>query len=75
MSMDLKSHGLPAEFVLFGEDASRVLISCDQQKLAQSKRWQENTALRRKSLAKQSKKAWKLVSTARKWSEPHRCRG
>jgi phosphoribosylformylglycinamidine synthase len=26
----LASDGLPAEFVLFGEDASRILISCDQ---------------------------------------------
>jgi phosphoribosylformylglycinamidine synthase len=27
--VDLSSHGLVPEFVLFGEDASRVLISCD----------------------------------------------
>jgi phosphoribosylformylglycinamidine synthase subunit PurL len=26
---NLQSNGLPAEFVLFGEDASRVLVSCD----------------------------------------------
>jgi len=31
--VDLKSHGLVAEFVLFGEDASRVLISCDPKNL------------------------------------------
>jgi phosphoribosylformylglycinamidine synthase len=30
MSLDLASHGLPPEFVLFGEDASRVVISCDR---------------------------------------------
>jgi hypothetical protein len=30
MSVDLSSHGLPAEFSLFGEDASRVVISCDR---------------------------------------------
>jgi phosphoribosylformylglycinamidine synthase II len=30
MSVDLSSHGLPAEFFLFGEDASRVVISCDR---------------------------------------------
>jgi len=29
LSMDLKSGDLPAEFVLFGEDASRVVLSCD----------------------------------------------
>src|SRR5437870_4301983 len=29
MKVDLISQGLPAEFVLFGEDASRVVISCD----------------------------------------------
>jgi phosphoribosylformylglycinamidine synthase len=31
--VDLSSHGLGPEFVLFGEDASRVLISCDPQDL------------------------------------------
>jgi phosphoribosylformylglycinamidine synthase subunit PurL len=29
MSVDLSSRGLPADFSLFGEDASRVVISCD----------------------------------------------
>ncbi len=33
MSVDLTSHGLPPEFALFGEDASRVVISCDHDKL------------------------------------------
>ncbi len=28
--VDLSSQGLPAEFVLFGEDASRIVISCDR---------------------------------------------
>jgi phosphoribosylformylglycinamidine synthase len=27
--VNLKAHGLPPEFVLFGEDASRVVVSCD----------------------------------------------
>jgi len=27
--VELASHGLPLEFVLFGEDASRIVISCD----------------------------------------------
>jgi phosphoribosylformylglycinamidine synthase II len=27
--VDVASHGLAAEFVLFGEDASRILVSCD----------------------------------------------
>jgi phosphoribosylformylglycinamidine synthase II len=35
--VDLPSFGLPAEFVLFGEDASRVLLSCDQTKLSRIK--------------------------------------
>src|SRR5450755_753035 len=30
MNVDLTSLGLPPEFVLFGEDASRVVISCDR---------------------------------------------
>ncbi len=33
MSIDLTSQGLPPEFVLFGEDASRVVISCDRDKV------------------------------------------
>ena len=35
MNIDLTSQGLPPEFVLFGEDASRVVISCDRDKLNQ----------------------------------------
>jgi phosphoribosylformylglycinamidine synthase subunit PurL len=27
--VNVASHGLPAEFVLFGEDASRIVLSCD----------------------------------------------
>jgi phosphoribosylformylglycinamidine synthase len=34
MSVDLTSQGLPPEFVLFGEDASRVVISCDRDKVS-----------------------------------------
>jgi phosphoribosylformylglycinamidine synthase len=34
LSVNLKSHDLPAEFVLFGEDASRVVLSCDPANLA-----------------------------------------
>jgi phosphoribosylformylglycinamidine synthase len=30
----LESGGLPAEFVLFGEDASRIVLSCDPAKVA-----------------------------------------
>ena len=32
--VDLTSQGLPPEFVLFGEDASRVMISCDRNHLS-----------------------------------------
>jgi phosphoribosylformylglycinamidine synthase II len=32
--VNLVSGGLPAEFVLFGEDASRILLSCDAGKVA-----------------------------------------
>ncbi len=31
--VDLSMQGLPAEFVLFGEDASRVVVSCDRTNL------------------------------------------
>ena len=34
LSVNLADQGLPAEFVLFGEDASRVVVSCDPGKLA-----------------------------------------
>jgi len=34
MSVNLPSSGLPAEFALFGEDASRVVTSCDQSHLS-----------------------------------------
>jgi phosphoribosylformylglycinamidine synthase II len=34
MSVDLTSQGLPPEFVLFAEDASRVVISCDRDKVS-----------------------------------------
>src|SRR4029077_9799043 len=36
LKVDLVSQGLPAEFVLFGEDASRVVISCDRSNLSGS---------------------------------------
>ncbi|MGB7602226.1 MAG: phosphoribosylformylglycinamidine synthase subunit PurL, partial [Candidatus Sulfotelmatobacter sp.] len=32
--VSLMSNGLPAEFVLFGEDASRILLSCDPEKIS-----------------------------------------
>jgi phosphoribosylformylglycinamidine synthase II len=32
--VNLASNGLPAEFVLFGEDASRVMLSCDPRSVA-----------------------------------------
>jgi len=34
LSVNLANQGLPAEFVLFGEDASRVVVACDPGKLA-----------------------------------------
>ena len=34
MKVDLSSQNLPAEFVLFGEDASRVVVSCDRGSLS-----------------------------------------
>lgn len=33
VKINLASQGLPAEFVLFGEDASRVVLSCDPSNL------------------------------------------
>ena len=38
LKMDLASQGLPPEFVVFGEDASRVVISCDHASLAEIKK-------------------------------------
>jgi len=37
LKADLSSAGLPPEFVLFGEDASRIVISCDQSRLPEIK--------------------------------------
>jgi phosphoribosylformylglycinamidine synthase II len=34
MRVDVASHGLPPEFALFGEDASRIVISCDHSNLS-----------------------------------------
>jgi phosphoribosylformylglycinamidine synthase subunit PurL len=36
-AVDLSSDGLVSEFVLFGEDASRILISCDAESVARIK--------------------------------------
>jgi phosphoribosylformylglycinamidine synthase len=36
-SVNLRSQGLPPEFVLFGEDASRIVISCDRSNLERIK--------------------------------------
>jgi len=35
--VNIGSGGLPSEFVLFGEDASRIIVSCDPDKLARIK--------------------------------------
>jgi phosphoribosylformylglycinamidine synthase len=35
--VELPSNGLPAEFVLFGEDASRIVLSCDPAKVLRIK--------------------------------------
>jgi phosphoribosylformylglycinamidine synthase len=40
--VNLQSNGLPAEFVLFGEDASRILISCDAGNVARIKELSES---------------------------------
>jgi phosphoribosylformylglycinamidine synthase subunit PurL len=34
LNIQLDAHELPAEFVLFGEDASRVVVSCDRDNLS-----------------------------------------
>jgi phosphoribosylformylglycinamidine synthase subunit PurL len=34
---NLSSHGLPAEFVLFGEDSSRIVVSCDHEAVGRIK--------------------------------------
>jgi phosphoribosylformylglycinamidine synthase len=37
LTVSLAAHGLPPEFALFGEDASRVVLSCDSRHLARIK--------------------------------------
>jgi phosphoribosylformylglycinamidine synthase len=41
LNVNLDSQGLPDAFVLFGEDASRVVISCDQSNLSRIKQLAE----------------------------------
>ena len=45
INVDLASHGLPLEFVLFGEDASRVVISCDPEQVSRIKEIAETYGL------------------------------
>jgi phosphoribosylformylglycinamidine synthase len=40
--VNLRSNGLPAEFVLFGEDASRLLVSCDPANVERIKQIADN---------------------------------
>jgi phosphoribosylformylglycinamidine synthase subunit PurL len=40
--VNLASHGLPAEFALFGEDASRIVLSCDPDNVLRIQQIAEN---------------------------------
>jgi phosphoribosylformylglycinamidine synthase subunit PurL len=44
--VDLASEGLPAEFLLFGEDASRILVSCDLESVSRIKNLAEQRGIR-----------------------------
>ena len=46
--VNLISNGLPAEFVLFGEDASRILLSCDPEKVSRIQQMARRTRNRRR---------------------------
>jgi phosphoribosylformylglycinamidine synthase subunit PurL len=43
--VNLASQGLPAEFALFGEDASRIILSCDQAAVSRIKQLAEKYAV------------------------------
>jgi phosphoribosylformylglycinamidine synthase subunit PurL len=45
LKVDLAAQGLPPEFVLFGEDASRVVLSCDPGKVSRIKQVAEKDGL------------------------------
>ena len=45
INVELASNGLPVEFVLFGEDASRVVISCDPKQVSGIKQVAEKYGL------------------------------
>jgi phosphoribosylformylglycinamidine synthase II len=45
LRVDVASNGLPAEFALFGEDASRVVLSCDSSQLSGIKQTAEKYGL------------------------------
>jgi len=44
--VNLASNGLPAEFVLFGEDASRILLSCDSENVGRLQQMAEKHGIR-----------------------------
>ena len=46
----LASNGLPAEFVLFGEDASRIVISCDPARVSRIQQVAENHGIAAETL-------------------------
>ncbi|MFZ0807669.1 MAG: phosphoribosylformylglycinamidine synthase subunit PurL [Candidatus Sulfotelmatobacter sp.] len=43
--VNVASDGLPAEFVLFGEDSSRILVSCDPEAVARIKQLSEHNKI------------------------------
>ena len=63
--VNLASGGLFAEFALFGEDAGRILISCDPEQVARIKEVAEKYGFRRRRSERQFRSGWKFRSMAR----------
>ncbi len=66
VKVDLASPaGLPPEFVLFGEDASRIVISCDPGKLARIKQVAETHGISADAIGETVSEQLEIKSMAR----------
>jgi len=65
--VNLLSGGLPAQFVLFGEDASRIVLSCDRLTFRKSNKWRRIVGSMRLCWEKRFPSGWKSCLMIRCW--------
>ncbi len=63
--VNLAANGLPAEFALFGEDASRIVLSCDQAHVSRIQQIAEKHGIAVDVLGETIRSGWKFRSTGR----------